>query len=120
MIVFAVGCGGGSSKPDAAGGGPDGGTIDGAPGTPDAAMSMFQYSDAGCLVSAATLCGFSSDGKVCDLAKTCGIDSDTSQCKINCEMGATVSCYKPADVTCLQNAVSSASCTALMACMWIL
>lgn len=128
LALCLAACGGSAGKIDAAlgggdGGGPDGGvTIDAPPGGPDA--TMYQYNDAGCLTfqSASQICGFNSDGTICMFSSTCpGGGGDPGQCMINCEMGAQFSkCYQPADVDCLKNAVSSMSCSALAACMWVL
>lgn len=76
--------------------------------------------DAGCLTyaAAAEVCGFKSDESVCNFALGCGATTNLGQCKINCEMQSTVTCFAPADAACLLAAVSAKSCTALKACKW--
>jgi hypothetical protein len=124
-IFLATACGGdddgGGAHPDASAGEPDA-----SPGAPDAAPAdaslALEYDQNGCLTfaSASRLCGFDSDGTVCDQRLLCSEGDELSQCKINCEMGTTVTCYKMADVECLQNAVAAHDCAALEACHWIL
>jgi hypothetical protein len=80
------------------------------------------FTDGGCVdwSTAAQVCGFKSDLSVCKLAVSCKLSSDVGQCKINCEMGTTVSCYTMKDVDCILKATSDGSCSALKACNWIL
>ncbi len=107
--------GGADAALDSGGGTPDSGGGHGA----DAAM--YEYDQNGCLTfaSAGKICGFASDDSVCTQNMTCS-GGNADQCKINCEMGTTVKCYKMADVDCLQHAVAAHDCAALAACMWIL
>jgi hypothetical protein len=78
--------------------------------------------DGGCLTyaSASKICGFNSDESICKFAVSCKISTDVGQCKINCEMGVTVSCMTMTNFTCMKNAVASADCAALNKCNWVL
>ena len=115
LMVLMVACGGDDS----------GGAVDAAPpdasanASPDAAS--YEFDQNGCLTfgSASDLCGFGSDDSACALQLSCH-GGDDGQCKINCEMGTTVKCYKQADVDCLAHAVAAHDCAALDACAWIL
>jgi hypothetical protein len=122
LYAFAPACG---DDDDGAPAGADAALVDGgAPDAPPSTMpdASYTYDQNGCLTfaSASDVCGFASDGTVCTLARTCGQDPDDGQCKINCEMGTTVSCYKMADVDCLLAATAASDCAALAACGWIL
>ncbi len=76
--------------------------------------------DAGCLGfgQASTVCGFNSDGGVCTLAVTCGQAQTQQACQNRCEQSAVTTCYRESHVLCVQDAVATASCTALSACGW--
>lgn len=76
--------------------------------------------DAGCLTYAAAqqVCGFNSDGSVCKFAAQCGAATDVGQCKINCEMQSTITCFAAVDALCLLNALNAKACTAISACKW--
>ncbi|CAN5908769.1 hypothetical protein BH11MYX2_BH11MYX2_39390 [soil metagenome] len=76
----------------------------------------------GCLTfaSASKFCGSASDDRVCNLSLSCATSSGLDQCHINCEMGATVKCYRQADVDCLTAATDAKSCPNLAACGFIL
>jgi hypothetical protein len=116
LLATTVACGdddGGGPAPDAAV------SVDASGGGADA--TSFEYDQNGCLTftSASQICGFNSDNSVCAFSHSCSA-GDEDQCKINCEMGTTVKCYKMADVTCLQHAVAAHDCAALAACAWIL
>jgi hypothetical protein len=121
FLVLVAGCG------DDDGSGADAASVDGAMPVADAATGAdartYEYDQNGCLTfaSAGEVCGFASDDTVCALSITCPAGGgDDSQCKINCEMGTTVTCYKMADVDCLLAATAAHDCTALAACGWIL
>jgi hypothetical protein len=102
-------------------------SIDGGSVMPDASpmhgadAPTYEYDQHGCLTfaSASRVCGVNSDDSVCALRVSCQ-GGDDGQCKIDCEMGSTVSCYKMADVQCLLNAVAAHDCAMLAACGWII
>ncbi len=134
IVLFAAGCGdddrptpggdagaptdAGAAMMDSGGGGADSGGGMGDAGGPLADAGA-RFGDGGCLTftAASEICGFASDDRICALSVMCGSSSDDGQCKINCEMGTTVRCYGPDDVSCLESATT---CTALSACGWIL
>jgi hypothetical protein len=115
---------GGSATVSSVGGGPGGSPQGGSGGTGGGCSAPAgTFDNEGCLTfaSASEICGFNSDGAICALSAGCGLSDDEGQCKINCEMGATVSCYTQADVDCLyQAAICDALCPDLSACGWIL
>ncbi|HEY4223206.1 MAG TPA: hypothetical protein VGO62_17735 [Myxococcota bacterium] len=76
----------------------------------------------GCVTfaGASSVCGGASTGDVCAFSLGCGHSDSLDQCSINCEMAATVTCYKDVDVACLEDATNAADCTALAQCAWIL
>lgn len=93
----------------------DGGTGDGGlPPPPDGGSG----GDAGCLTfeQASNLCGFNSGGQICNFAVSCSLSTSQSQCQINCEMGATVSCYTTATALCVANAYQAENCAVLATC----
>lgn len=107
----------------AAASGDDGGeSSDAAETTDSGGGPTIDLGDGGCVTydSASKLCGSMSDDSICKYSVTCGKSTSDGQCKINCEMAATVTCYSKADAQCLLDAVKSQSCTALKACKWIL
>ena len=120
-LLLTTACG------DDGGGNPDAALAADGSTTPDATTSgadaagSFEFDENGCLTyaSASKLCGFDSDDSVCAQKLSCE-GGDDGQCKINCEMGTTVNCYKLADVECLLSAVAAHDCAALAACHWIL
>ena len=124
LTANAAACSSESSSPDASTAIIDAGTTaDAAAESVDAQVSNFKYDEQGCLLysSASQLCGFNSDEAVCTYwHDRCGENNDIGQCKIDCEMGATVECYKEADVLCLLNAVEAQDCVAMEACGWII
>jgi hypothetical protein len=109
-----------ASRLDASGG--DGGGSDSGSTADTGTVEELEYNAEGCLTfaGASALCGFESDGSICEFALECGLSESTSQCSINCEMGATVSCYTRETVACLRSAASTFNCGAASECGFIL
>lgn len=74
--------------------------------------------DAGCLTfaQASQVCGTAAPETVCNFAVSCELSTSLSQCQINCEMGATVTCYTPSTVACVASALQTSNCSALSTC----